>query len=82
MANLSQQEDFELADTLLDHLLGFLHHMRSNGFHLGIQEELDVMKMAESGEDLDILSWPSLSPPSMWCDRMMGLRRFGLSFSA
>ena len=47
MANLSQQEDFELADTLLDHLLGFLHHMRSNGFHLGIQEELDVMKMAE-----------------------------------
>ena len=49
MANLSQQEDFELADTLLDHLLGFLHHMRSNGFHLGIQEELDVMKMAESG---------------------------------
>lgn len=49
MVNLSQQEDFVLADTLLDRLLGFLHHMRSNGFHLGIQEELDVMKMAESG---------------------------------
>lgn len=49
MIKLSQQEDFVLADTLLDHLLGFLHHMRSNGFHLGIQEDLDVMKMAESG---------------------------------
>lgn len=49
MVNISQQDDFVLADTLLDRLLGFLHHMRSNGFHLGIQEELDVMKMAESG---------------------------------
>jgi len=49
MVNVSQQNDFVLADTLLDHLLGFLHHMRSNGFHLGIQEELDVMEMADSG---------------------------------
>jgi len=49
MDNVSQQNDFVLTDTLLDRLLGFLHHMRSNGFHLGIQEELDVMKMAEAG---------------------------------
>lgn len=49
MDKVSQQEDFVLADTLLDRLLGFLHHMRNNGFHLGIQEKLDVMKMAESG---------------------------------
>lgn len=49
MSSITQQDDFELADTLLDRLLGFLHHMRSNGFHLGIAEELDVMKMAESG---------------------------------
>lgn len=49
MVKVSQQEDFVLADTLLDRLLGFLHHMRNNGFHMGIQEKLDVMKMAESG---------------------------------
>lgn len=49
MVNVSQQKDFVLADTLLDRLLGFLHHLRSNGFHLGIQEELDVIKMTESG---------------------------------
>lgn len=49
MVGVNQQDDFVLADTLIDRLLGFLHHMRGNGFHLGIQEELDVMKMAESG---------------------------------
>ncbi|MDH5424159.1 MAG: VWA domain-containing protein [Gammaproteobacteria bacterium] len=49
MTNSSEQNDFVLEDTLLDRLLGFLQHLRSNGFHLGIQEELDVMKIADSG---------------------------------
>ena len=49
MVNLSQQHDVVLSDTLLDRLLGFLQHLRSNGFHLGIQEEMDVMSIAESG---------------------------------
>lgn len=49
MTNTSLQDNFVLADTLLERLVGFLHHMRSNGFHVGIREELDVMKMAESG---------------------------------
>jgi len=49
MANGRQQDDFVLADRLLDRVLGFLQHLRSNGFHLGIQEELDVMTIAGSG---------------------------------
>lgn len=49
MVKLKQQDGFVLTDTLLERLLGFLRHMRSHGFHLGIQEELDVMKMAKSG---------------------------------
>ncbi|MEE8388038.1 MAG: VWA domain-containing protein [Acidiferrobacterales bacterium] len=44
----SQQKEFaELTESLLGHLVGFLRFMRGNGYHLGIQEELDVMKMAE-----------------------------------
>ena len=81
MANLSQQEDFELADTLLDHLLGFLHHMRSNGFHLGIQEELDVMKMAESGILLQqkLLRW---GLRALLCSCADDWRRFDELFDA
>ena len=44
----SQQKEFtELTESLLNHLIGFLRFMRGNGYHIGIQEELDVMKMAE-----------------------------------
>lgn len=49
MTKASQEDDFDLQDRLLDRLLGFLQRLRENGFHLGIQEELDVMKIAESG---------------------------------
>lgn len=46
--NASQQKEVAgLTDKLLDRLVGFLRFMRDNGCHLGIQEELDVMKMAE-----------------------------------
>jgi len=34
------------------------------------------MKMALSGSDLDIFSWPSLSPLSMWCEMITGLNFF------
>lgn len=47
MVSVSQQDDYMLAESLLDRLLGFLRLMRSNGYQLGIQEEIDVMKMAE-----------------------------------
>ena len=47
MASVIQQDDLMLAESLLNRLLGFLRLMRSNGYHIGIQEEMDVMKMAE-----------------------------------
>lgn len=52
MKSVSQQQEFaelsvKLPDTLLERLVGFLRFMRSNGYHLGIQEDLDVMKMTE-----------------------------------
>jgi hypothetical protein len=37
------------------------------------------MKMAESGSDLLIFSWPSFSPASMWCEMITGLNFFFLS---
>ncbi len=40
---------------------------------------LSSMKMAESGSLLDIFSWPSLRPLSMWCEMITGLKRFFLS---
>ena len=37
------------------------------------------MKIAESGSDLLIFSWPSLSPASMWCEITTGLNFFFLA---
>lgn len=48
MKSVNQQQKYaEMTDTLLDRLVGFLRFMRANNYRLGIQEELDVMKMAE-----------------------------------
>ena len=37
------------------------------------------MKIAESGSDLLIFSWPSLSPASIWCEITTGLNFFFLA---
>lgn len=48
-----QKELAALADTLLDRLVGFLRFMRGNGYHLGIQEQLDMLKLAEIGAEFE-----------------------------
>lgn len=53
MDNIDQQDDFVLVDTLLDRLVGFINHMRCNGFQIGVQEELALMEVAELGALLD-----------------------------
>lgn len=54
MKSVSQQQEFApLTNALLDRLIGFLRFLRGNGYHIGIQEELDVMRMAEFSGLLD-----------------------------
>lgn len=54
MKSIKQQPAYApAADSVTERLIGFLHFMRSNGYHLGIQEELDMMKMAECSGLLD-----------------------------
>lgn len=43
----------EFSDALLERLIGFLRFMRSNAYHIGIQENQDVMRMAEHAGLLD-----------------------------
>lgn len=36
-----------MTDMLLERLVGFVRFLRGNGYHIGIQEELDVVRLAE-----------------------------------
>lgn len=47
MSARQQQELIEVTDNVLDRLVGFLRFMRTNGYLLGIREQLDVMRLAE-----------------------------------